>query len=259
VLRALILLVTLTCGALPVKVVGQGMVKSHSLLVLNNSYSNFENLGNFESSVQSIHRSLSQHFGFESELLVNASMQDFLMQLRVYSKREFGATEQMLVYLSGHVYHDSIFNMQYLAFPESDPDDVSTMIPLTELLVMVGNIACKHILLVLDDGPIWNFDKSIEKTAYLNISTLDGYADDDIANRLIYKTRKYLYLNSEEEQRQQFHAGIAAYLSSEERPDSVGGIKDFIRYLNKADLGKSVFLGPFLTDEPAGEFLFQYR
>jgi hypothetical protein len=236
----------------------QDQVQSYSLVVLNDSYKNFDDLERVAKPVQSIHTQLEENFGFDSDLIRNSSIQEFLTKLRVYSKQEFNSTDQMMVYVTGYVYHDSIFNMQYLAFPESTPGDVGTMIPLTELLVMVGNIACRHVLLVLDDGPIWGFDKTIEKTAYLNISTLDGYADDDIGNRLIYKTRKYIYLNSDD-QREVFHKSIDSFLSSSERQEKVGGIKDFIRHLNQSELGQKVYLGPFLTDEPAGEFLFQYR
>ena len=134
------------------------------------------------------------------------------------------------------------------------------MISFQELLVMLGNIPSHHTLLLMDCGPIWDFDKTIEKTAYLSITTLDGYAHDDIANRLNYRTQKYIYLNSsDEEDRQKWHTSIVEFLSDKAREEEIAGIKELIRHLQDQGMSDKIHIGPFMRDEPASEFLFQFR
>lgn len=128
--------------------------KDYALLFAVNEYEHWQNLLNPSLDAMKIKTELEDTYGFETELILNPTMQEVFAKLREYAAKTYHPEDQVMIFFAGHGYFDEIFQIGYLVardteLPNKDREHISYIShPL--LKERIDNIACKHIFLMID-------------------------------------------------------------------------------------------------------------
>ena len=128
--------------------------KDYALLFAVNEYEHWQKLHNPSLDAMKIKTELEDTYGFETELILNPTMQEVFAKLREYAAKTYHPEDQVMIFFAGHGYFDEIFQIGYLVardteLPDKDREHISYIShPL--LKERIDNIACKHIFLMID-------------------------------------------------------------------------------------------------------------
>ena len=128
--------------------------KDYALLFAVNEYEHWQKLHNPSLDAMKIKTELEDTYGFETELILNPTMQEVFAKLREYAAKTYHPEDQVMIFFAGHGYFDEIIQIGYLVardteLPDKDRERISYIShPL--LKERIDNIACKHIFLMID-------------------------------------------------------------------------------------------------------------
>lgn len=172
----------------------------YALLFGGDQYKSWTPLLNPINDVRAIGKELKEVYGFEVEIVENASLETILNTLRRYRKMKFERGDQLLIYFAGHGHYDKEFKMGYIVANDSRIDDINkvTYLPHDVLRTMIDNIPSEHVLLLLDVCHGGTFDQQL---ASARGGMDDLYSDTERAEfvdrKMQYRTRKFISSGSE--------------------------------------------------------------
>ncbi|MCB9297244.1 MAG: caspase family protein [Lewinellaceae bacterium] len=131
--------------------------KDHALLFAVKDYQEWGSLKNPIRDAEAIARVLEHKYGFTTTIIRNPSLDKIQQTIQQYLSRPFSADEQLFIYFSGHG--------EFVPYPNNPEEGKGYFIPADakrhdpyrrsylswiDLLPDIDNIACKHIMLVVD-------------------------------------------------------------------------------------------------------------
>lgn len=166
------------------------MRKDRALIIANDVYDDFPQLNNPIDDALTVANELRERYGFEVELLQDATVDDTYRKLREYALKKYNPNDQLMVFFAGHGIFDEVFNEGFLVGTDSKKDDESynSYISHSRLRTIVENIPCEHILLIMDACYSGTFNPNLSRSD--SFDELENF--EYIRSKLKYKTRLYL-------------------------------------------------------------------
>jgi len=238
--------------------------KDYALIFVTDKYDHWNDLVNPIYDGTTIESILKEKYGFETEVVKNATHEEVLAKLYDYNTKEFNVQDQLFIFFAGHGYFDETLGEGYVVASNSLQNDKAkaSYIPHTVLRQRVDNIKCEHIILTMDVC----FGGTIDPLLARSRSMDDVYAEttetEYLVRKLSKRTRKFLTSGSKEYVSDGIagkHSPFASKFVQALR--EVGGGDD--RILTFTEL-QVYFLklpteprsGGFGSDDPASDFVF---
>lgn len=146
---------TLTAPSPPAPAAGAGR-RDYALLIGSNTYQHFPELSNPIPDVRAIGQELRENYGFDVEILENATEAQIDAAFRRAKQRTYGEHDQFLFFFAGHGDYDEVHNSGFLVASDSYPQgrgDTVRINPFSHanvyhIIKNMTNVA--HKLVVLD-------------------------------------------------------------------------------------------------------------
>jgi hypothetical protein len=167
--------------------------KDYALFIAIDKYDHWSDLVNPVNDAQTIATELKNKYGFEVEVLENASQEEVFIKLREYAERKFKPQDQLMVFFAGHGFFDETFGEGYVVAKNSLESDKAktTYISHNRLRSVINNIGCEHIFLAMDVCFGGTFDPILAKSRGLDVYE-ETSVSEFLVRKLSEKTRKYL-------------------------------------------------------------------
>ena len=255
------------------KVAGGEMVVSNrtdrALFFGIDTYDEWGNLFNPVKDVETIAEELKNSYGFETEVVLDATTSEIMAKLREYAKKSYQPNDQLLIFFAGHGQFDEIFTEGYLVGKDSKLDDPgkTSYISHSTLRTVINNIPSGHTLLTLDACFGGTFDPLLARSGsrgggdemYADITT-----SEFIERKLRFKTRKYITSGGKQYVAdgkpgghspfaRKFLQGLRGYGGA----DKILTLQEMYGYL--LNLKMEPHAGEFGDNEPGSDFVFVAR
>jgi hypothetical protein len=255
------------------KVAGGEMVVSNrtdrALFFGIDTYDEWGNLFNPVKDVETIAEELKTSYGFETEVIIDATTSEIMAKLREYAKISYQPNDQLLIFFAGHGQFDEIFAEGYLVGTDSKLDDPgkTSYISHSTLRTVINNIPSGHTLLTLDACFGGTFDPLLARSGsrgggedmYTDITT-----SEFIERKLRFKTRKYITSGGKQYVAdgkpgghspfaRKFLQGLRGYGGA----DKILTLQEMYGYL--LNLKMEPHAGEFGDNEPGSDFVFVAR
>jgi len=167
--------------------------KDYALLFATDNYENWDDLSNPVNDAQTMAGILKEKYGFITEVVENASLEDITGKLYDYNTKKFSPQDQLFVFFAGHGYFDETLRQGYVVASNSLKDDKGKTTYLAHTIIgeNLDNIKCEHIFLTMDVCFGGTFDKKLAR----GTSRGESLNQDDknyLINKITKRTRKYL-------------------------------------------------------------------
>ncbi len=235
--------------------------KDYALLFATDQYDNWTDLVNPVNDAHSIARVLKEKYGFETEIVENANLDDVFIKLAEYKQRKFKPQDQLLIFFAGHGYFDDNFGEGFVVARNSLQNDKAktTYISHNRLRGVIGNIPSEHIFLAMDVCFGGTFDPVIASArGNESIETNDA---EFLVRKLSQRTRKYLTSGGKEYvsdgvpgKNSPFTVKILQALSDGGGNDRILTLSELKTYVEK--LKPEPRMGSFGDDKPESDFVF---
>ncbi len=238
--------------------------KDYGLIFVTDKYDNWDDLVNPVYDGRTIESILKDKYGFEVEVVENATYEEVLAKLYDYNTKKFNIQDQLFIFFAGHGYFDEVLGEGYVVASNSLQNDraKASYIPHTVLRQRVDNIKCEHIILTMDVC----FGGTIDPLLARSRGADDVYAEttetEYLVRKLSKRTRKFLTSGSKEyvsDGIQGKHSPFAAKFIQALR--EVGGGTDRILTFTEMQvyflkLPTEPRSGGFGSDDPSSDFVF---
>lgn len=239
--------------------------QDYALLFATDEYDHWDNLQNPINDVTTIATDLEAIYGFEIEVVKNATKREVLQKLREYTKKSYLPNDQLFIMFAGHGHFDQLFNQGYLVCKDSKITDEERLsyISHNNLRGIIDNIPSKHIFLAMDACFGGTFDPFIRTSAHRGGDGMyDELGNEEYINRkLKFRTRKFLTSGGKEYvsdgrpgQHSPFTRKFLEAFRSYGGPDNVLTLSEIKAYVEKID--PEPRFGEFGTDQPGSDFIF---
>lgn len=167
----------------------------YALIFATDQYDHWNDLVNPIFDSRTIASELKNLYGFQVEMVENATQEIVLKKLRDYAEKKYEPLDQVFIFFAGHGTYDQTFGEGFVVTRESQVNDVAktTYLSHNRLRSIVNNIPCDHIFLAMDVCFGGTFDAVLassrggEEEVYREQSK-----SEFITRKLTYKTRRYL-------------------------------------------------------------------
>jgi hypothetical protein len=133
---------------------GTSLGNCYGLFVGTSKYAdpNYPQLNNPVRDVTAIADVFQKKFGWQTEVLTDATTEQIISKLRDYDRRTFGPNDQLFLLFAGHGLFDKTEKMAYLVTNDSRSNDIArrSFISAPELITRIEQIPCRHTLICLD-------------------------------------------------------------------------------------------------------------
>jgi len=237
--------------------------KDYALLFATDKYDNWNDLVNPIYDAETIAAELEQLYGFEVEVVKNASQDKVFTKLREYAQKNFKPQDQLFIFFAGHGQYDDTFGEGYVVASNSLTSDPgkNTYISHNRLRSIINNISSSHIFLAMDVCFGGTFDEALASKRALS-DDIDN--TEFIVKKLSIPTRKYLTSGSKEYvsdgipgKHSPFALRFLEALKSNGGEDRILTLVELNTYMQK--LITTPRYGGFGNDEQGSEFLFIAR
>ena len=239
--------------------------KDFALLFATDEYEHWDDLQNPVNDVMTIAEELRIVYGFEVEIVKNATKREVLQKLRQYTRKNYMENDQLFIMFAGHGLYDPLFNQGYLVCKNSMTTDEERLsyISHSNLRNIIDNIPSKHIFLAIDACFGGTFDPFIRSSAHRGgMGMYDELEQFEYINRkLKLRTRKFLTSGGKEYvsdgrpgQHSPFVRKILEAFRSYGGEDNVLTLSEIKSYVEKID--PEPRFGEFGTDQPGSDFIF---
>ena len=235
--------------------------KDYALIIATDEFDQLNDLSNPVFDATTVKSELEENYGFESELLLNATKNEMLGKIRDYGKKKYNHEDQLFIFVAGHGVFDEIFKEGYIASKDSKKNDAvkDSYISYANFRNYVNNIECKHIFIVLDVCFGGTFNPLLAKRG------VDEYNDSDklvfIKRKLKYTTRRYMTSGGKtyvpdgvEGHHSPFARRFIEALRNYGGEDGILNISEIVQFVERAEPEPTH--GEFGINEPGSDFLF---
>lgn len=240
--------------------------KDYALLFAIDSYDSWDDLTNPVNDARAIGALLKDMYGFEVELVENATNDEILAKIYDYNTRRFNPQDQLFVFFAGHGSFDETVDEGFVVASNSLLNDKARTSYISHVLLRerLNNIKCEHIFLVMDVCFGGSFDPVLAKARAGE--DMDEETDKQyLVKKLTKRTRKYLTSGGKEyvsDGTPGKHSPFAEkfVLALKETGGSKGRIMTLIElraYFLK--LATEPRFNGFGSDDPASDFVFVRR
>jgi hypothetical protein len=166
--------------------------KDYGLLIATNKYDNWNDLVNPIYDAESIAKELEDRYGFEIEIIRDATQDEVMTKLREYAQKRYKPQDQLFIFFAGHGVYDDVFGEGFLVAKNSITNDVSknTYISHNRIRSNINNIPCDHIFLAMDACFGGTFDPVLASSRSAVYEDIGDKAY--LVKKLSKRTRKYL-------------------------------------------------------------------
>ncbi len=238
--------------------------QSYALIFATNEYEYWGNLLNPVKDAETIAQDLREIYGFETDLVINATQAQVILKLKEYLQKSYQANDQLLIFFAGHGQFDQTFREGYLVTRDSrlDDDTKISYLPHSVLRSYVNNINCKHILLMMDVCFGGTFDPLLAAKGVRGEALSEDISPEEfIRRKLSTVTRKYITSGGKEYvpdgtpgQHSPFARKFLEALRSYGGKDQILTLSEVVSYLEK--ISPEPHAGEFGTNEPGSDFIF---
>jgi hypothetical protein len=165
--------------------------KDIALVFATDNYDHWDDLVNPINDGETIAKELKEKYGFETDIIKNATTDEVFEKIREYNLKRFKPQDQLLIFFAGHGLFDEAFGEGYVVAKNSLANDKSrtSYIAHARLKGIINNIPCQHVLLMMDVCFGGTLDPVIARAR----SAADEVSERELlARKFSYKTRKYL-------------------------------------------------------------------
>jgi len=169
--------------------------RDFALLFATDEYKEWTNLSNPVFDAETIGGDLRDNYGFQVEIIKNASRSDILAKIKEYSTRSYLEHDQLLIFFAGHGQFDEAFGAGYVVCNDTKKNDpgMASYLPHSTLRDVINNIRVNHVYLVMDVCFGGTFDPVIANAGIRGEDTYSLMTSEEfIKKKLQYKTRRYL-------------------------------------------------------------------
>lgn len=173
--------------------------KDYALIFATDHYDNWSDLVNPVNDGTMIANILKEKYGFQTELVLNASLEDVSAKLYDYNTKRFNPQDQLFVFFAGHGYYDETLGEGYVVASNSLLNDKGKTSYLSHNILRerLDNMKCEHIFLAMDVCFGGTFDKKLAKARAGE--AMDELIDTHyLVKKLTRRTRKFLTSGSKE-------------------------------------------------------------
>ncbi|MCB9233787.1 MAG: caspase family protein [Bacteroidia bacterium] len=239
--------------------------QDYALFFATDEYDYWSNLVNPINDARTIAEELESHYGFNTEVVVNASREQILNKLKEYAKRKYNSEDQLSLFFMGHGKFDEFFGEGYVVCKNSLKDDEGngSYIAHSTLRTVVNNIPCDHIFLAMDVCFGGTIDPFIAESAHRGgeENYKEMTQDEFIKRKMKYKTRRYLTSGGKEyvpDGKPGNHSPFARKFLEALRTygghDKIITLAELLVYFER--LTPAPRSGEFGSNEPGSDFLF---
>lgn len=168
--------------------------KDYALIFSTDNYDSWQTLANPIYDGRTIANNLQKIYGFNTEVIENATQSQILDKLREYAEKKYGELDQLFVFFAGHGFYDETFKEGFVVTRESLPDDPgrNSYLRHSVLRSTINNNPCPHVFLVMDVCFGGSFDESVAARSLEDETYKPSSQSEIIIRKLKFKTRKYL-------------------------------------------------------------------
>lgn len=170
--------------------------KSYALLFATNDYDYWQRLTGPVPDARELKKVLEKEYGFQVELVENATREQILATLVDYEHRHFNAADQLLIFFAGHGFRDSESKQGYLVAKDTksadDDPGRATFESYDDLRGKIDAIPVKHLLLVLDACFGGTFDAHLLQSSTRGEDSSSSSLAERFRDRMPYRSRKYV-------------------------------------------------------------------
>ena len=237
--------------------------KDYALIFAADNYDHFDDLVNPINDARTIEGILKEKYGFQTEIVENATNDEILARITEYNTKKFNPQDQLFVFFAGHGVFDETLGEGYVVASNSLPNDRGRSTYVSHILIRerLNNIKCEHIFLMMDVCFGGTIDPILAKARALD--DLEASADTQfLVKKLTRHTRKFLTSGSKEYVSDGIpgkHSPFAEkfILALREIGGGTGRILSLLElrtYFLK--LASEPRFGSFGKDDPASDFVF---
>jgi hypothetical protein len=237
--------------------------KDYALIVAIDQYDHFDDLINPINDGRTIETILKEKYGFQTELIMNATNDEILSKITDYNLKKFNPQDQLFIFFAGHGVFDETLGEGYVVASNSLKNDKGKSSFVSHILLRerINNIKCEHIFLAMDVCFGGTIDPILAKARA--DEAMDETADKQyLVKKLTKRTRKFLTSGSKE----YVSDGIAGRHSPFAEKfvlalKEIGGGSGRLLTLTELQtyflkLTSEPRFGGFGTDDPASDFVF---
>ncbi len=167
----------------------------YALIFATDDYNYWSDLVNPVFDSRTIGNELKNTYGFNVEIIENATQAEVLKKIRDYAEKKYQPLDQLFIFFAGHGTYDQTFGEGFVVTKESQANDEAktTYLSHNRLRSIVNNIPCEHIFLAMDVCFGGTFDAALASSRG---GAEEVYREQTqaefITRKLTYKTRRYL-------------------------------------------------------------------
>lgn len=121
----------------------------HALVIGNNQYGQFPRLDTAVSDAQAVDKVLRERYGFQTQLLLNASRYDILSALNKY-REKLTEKDNFLLYYAGHGELEKVNLRGYWLPVDAEPGSTANWISNVAVTDILNTISAKQVLVIAD-------------------------------------------------------------------------------------------------------------
>ncbi len=167
----------------------------YALIFATDQYDNWNDLVNPVFDSRTIAEELKKTYGFNVDMLENASQSEILKKLRAYAEKKYQPLDQLFIFFAGHGTYDQTFGEGFVVTKESllNDEGKTTYLSHNRLRSIINNIPAEHIFLGMDVCFGGTFDQALassrggEEEVYKEQNQAEF-----LTRKLTYKTRRFL-------------------------------------------------------------------
>ncbi len=236
-----------------------------ALIFATDQYDNWPDLINPVFDSRTIAEELKKTYGFQVEMLENATQNEILKKLREYiEEKKYKPLDQLLIFFAGHGNYDAAFGEGYLVPKEALANDEgkTSYLSYNRLRSVVNNIPCQHIFLTMDVCFGGTFDQALASSRGMEEEVYrEKSAAEFITMKLTYKTRKYLTSGGKQYvsdgipgQHSPFARAFIEALRSKGGKDGILTLNEITPFVEKLKISPRA--GEFGDNAPGSDFIF---
>jgi hypothetical protein len=166
----------------------------YALIFATDQYDNWNDLVNPVFDSRAISEELKKSYGFQTDIVENATQDDILRKLREYAEKKYKPLDQLFIFFAGHGTYDQTFGEGFVVTKESIVNDEgkTSYLSHNRLRSIINNIPSEHIFLVMDVCFGGTFDEALASTRGGDEVYKEQNTNEFIARKLTLKTRRYL-------------------------------------------------------------------
>lgn len=236
----------------------------YALIFATDEYDNWSDLVNPVFDSRAIAEELKKTYGFQTDIVENASQDDILKKLREYAEKKYKPLDQLFIFFAGHGSYDQTFAEGYVVTKESllNDEGKTSYLSHNRLRSIINNIPSEHIFLVMDVCFGGTFDEVLASTRGAEDEVYkEQNTNEFIARKLTYKTRKYLTSGGKtyvsdgiKGKHSPFAKSFIDALQTQGGKDGILTVSEIFGFVEK--LKNPPRLGDFGSNLPGSDFLF---